>query len=76
MGYDRGDGFPLDFEPNAILFGSKSRGKPSPRSYPTQRDRKLKYSFLSAVGSKISESLPSTSPQTASILTSAKFHLF
>ena len=27
MGYDRGDSFPFDFEPNQILFGSKSKGK-------------------------------------------------
>ena len=27
MGYDRGDSFPLDFGPNGILFGSKSKGK-------------------------------------------------
>ena len=25
MGYDRGDNFPLDFEPNEIPFGSKSK---------------------------------------------------
>ena len=24
MGYDRGDSFPFDFEPNEIPFGSKS----------------------------------------------------
>jgi len=27
MGYDRGDSFPFDFEPNGIPFGSKSKGK-------------------------------------------------
>ena len=27
MGYDRGDSFPFDFEPNGIQFGSKSKGK-------------------------------------------------
>ena len=48
MGYDRGDSFPLDFEPNGIPFGSKSKGEPSPRSYPIERERKWKYSFLSA----------------------------
>ena len=32
MGYDRGDSFPFDFEPNGIAFGSKSKGKLSPRS--------------------------------------------
>ena len=26
MGYDRGDSFPIDFEPNEIQFGSKSKG--------------------------------------------------
>ena len=47
MGYDRGDSFPFDFEPNGIPFGSKSKGKLSPRSYPIQFERKWKYSFLS-----------------------------
>ena len=47
MGYDRGDNFPLDFEPNGIPFGSKSNEKVSPRSYPIQCERKWKYSFLS-----------------------------
>ena len=46
MGYDRGDCFPFDFEPNGILFGSKSEGKLSPRSYPIQFERKLIHSFL------------------------------
>ena len=45
MGYDHGDSFPFDFEPNGIPFGSKSRGKLSPRSYPVQCERKC--SFLS-----------------------------
>ena len=49
MGYDRGDSFPFDFETNGIPFGSKSKGKLSPRSYPIQFVRKWKYSFLSAV---------------------------
>ena len=49
MGYNRGDSFPLDFEPNGNPFGSKSIGKMSPRSYPIQCERKWKYSFLSAV---------------------------
>ena len=48
MGYDRGDSFPFDFEPNGIPFGSKSKGKLSPRSYPIQYERKWKYNFLSA----------------------------
>ena len=47
MGYDRGDGFPFDFEPNGIPFDSKSRRKLSPRSYPIQCERKWKHSFLS-----------------------------
>ena len=25
MGYDRGDSFPFDFEPNGIPFGSENR---------------------------------------------------
>ena len=47
MGYDRGDIFPFDFEPNGIPFGSKPKEKLSPRSYPIQCERKWKYSFLS-----------------------------
>ena len=47
MGYDRGDSFPFDFEPNGIPFGSKSKEKLSPRSYPIQCERNWKYSFLS-----------------------------
>ena len=47
MGCDRGDSFPFDFEPNEILFGSKSKGKLSPRSYPIQYERKWEHSFLS-----------------------------
>ena len=47
MEYDRGDSFRFDFEPNGVPFGSKSKGKLSPRSYPIQCERKLKYSFLS-----------------------------
>ena len=45
MGYDPGDSF--DFEPNGFLFGSKSKGKLSPGSYPIQCERKWKYSLLS-----------------------------
>ena len=48
MGYDRGVSFPIDFEPNGFPFGSKSKGKLSPRSYPIQYERKTIYSFLSA----------------------------
>ena len=47
MGYDRGDSFPFDFEPNGIPLGSKSKGKLPPRSYPIQFERKWKYSLLS-----------------------------
>ena len=47
MGYDRGDSFPFDFEPNGIPFSSKSKGKPSLRSYPIQCEGKWEYSFLS-----------------------------
>ena len=48
MGYDRGDSFPFDFEPNGNRFGSKSKGKLSQRPYPIQCERNWKYSFLSA----------------------------
>ena len=47
MGYDPGDSFPFDFEPNKIHFGSKLKGKLSPQSYPIHCKRKWKYSFLS-----------------------------
>ena len=47
MGYDRGGSFPFDFEPNENPFGSKSKRKLSPRSYPIQCERKWKHSFLS-----------------------------
>ena len=40
MEYDRGESFPLDFEPNEIVFSSKSKRKLSPRSYSTQFERK------------------------------------
>ena len=46
MGYDRGDSFLFDFEPNGISFHSKSKGKLSPRSYHIQFERKSR--FLSA----------------------------
>ena len=48
MRCDRGDSFPFDFEPNGNLFGSKWKGKLSPRSYPIPFKMKCKYSFLSA----------------------------
>ena len=47
LGYDHGDSFPFDFEPNGNPFGSKSKGKLSPRPYPIHCERKWKYSFLS-----------------------------
>ena len=46
MGYDHGDRFPSDFDPNGTPFGSKSKGKLSPRSYPVQSEKKCKHSFL------------------------------
>ena len=51
MGYDRGDSFPFDFEPNGIPFGTKSKGKLSPRSYSTQFARKWKSISTSVNGS-------------------------
>ena len=47
MGYDRRDSVPFDFEPNEIPFGTTSKGKLSPRSYPIQFERKRKQSFFS-----------------------------
>ena len=40
MENDRGDSFPLDFEPNGIPFVSKLKGKLSPRSDTIQFERK------------------------------------
>ena len=40
MGNGHGDSFPYDFEPNGITFGSKSKGKLSPRPLPIQCERK------------------------------------
>ena len=53
MGYDRGDSFSFDFEPNEFLFGSKSKGKLSPRAYPIHYERNWKCSFLSVVFAKV-----------------------
>ena len=50
MRYDRGDKLPFDFEPNGNPFGSKLKGKLSPRSYPIQCERKMKYNFVSDSG--------------------------
>ena len=47
MGYDRGESFSFNFEPNVIPIDSKLKGKLSPRSYPIQFERKWKHSFLS-----------------------------
>ena len=47
MGYDRGDSFPFDFEPNGFPFGLKLKEKLSPRSYPIQFERKWNTSFFS-----------------------------
>ena len=46
MGYDRGDSFPFDFEPNGTPFGSKMKGKLSLRSYSIQFEGKWKSIFL------------------------------
>ena len=43
MGYDRGNSFPwngIPLEWNGIPFGSKSKGKLSPRSYPIRCEKK------------------------------------
>ena len=47
MGYDRGGRFPFNFELKGNPFGSKSKGKLSPRSYPIDCERKWKHIFLS-----------------------------
>ena len=54
MGYDCGDSFPFDFEPNGIPFGSKSNGSIESQSYPIQCEKKWKYSFLSVAELAIS----------------------
>ena len=46
MGYDRGDSFPFDFEPNGLPLGSKSKSKLS----PIQFERKWNTSFLRVSG--------------------------
>ena len=47
MGYDRGERFSFDFEPNGNQFGSIYEGRLSQRPYPIQFERRWKYSFLS-----------------------------
>ena len=42
-----GDSSPFEFEPNGYPFGSNSKGKLSPRSYPIKFERKWNTSFLS-----------------------------
>ena len=42
--------FSFIFETSGIPFGSKLKGKLSPRSYPIQFERKCNYSFLSVTG--------------------------
>ena len=49
MGFDRGDSFPFDFEPNGIPFGSKSKGTLPPRIYPSRFVRKLKSKFSQCI---------------------------
>ena len=50
MEYDRGDSFPFDFKPNETTFGSRLKGKLSPRSYSMQFERKLKSIFVHETG--------------------------
>ena len=33
MGYDRGDSFPFDFEPNEVPFGSENRKETCPHDH-------------------------------------------
>ena len=47
MGYDRGDSSSSAFEPNGNPFGSKSKGKLSPRSCPIQFEKKWNARYLS-----------------------------
>ena len=47
-GYNHGDRFPFNFEPNGLPFGSKSKGKLPTQPYPIRFERKWKCSFLSA----------------------------
>ena len=62
MGYDCGDSFHFDFEPNGVPFGSKSKGKQSLRPYPIQCERKRKYSFLSVHYSKLPQLISQRNP--------------
>jgi len=60
--WPHGDSFPFDFEPNGLPFGSKSKGKLSPWSYPIQCERKWKYSFLSVAKDSVQTQLGNTPP--------------
>ena len=55
MGYGRGDSFPFYFEPNGIPYGSKLKGKLSPRPYPIRFERKWMHSSLSAPHANIAK---------------------
>ena len=48
MGYDRGDSFPIAFEPNGVPE-NQMNGKLSPRSYPIQFERKSNTNFYHCI---------------------------
>ena len=58
MEHNRSDNFTFNFEPNGIPFGSRSKGKLSPRLYIFQYERKWKYSFSVSQGWTIPFPLP------------------
>ena len=76
MGYDRGDSFPFDFEPNGFLFGSKSKGKLSPRSDPIQFEGKWNTSFLSVISYADPSSHSSTLFKRLDMLKCSDLHKF
>ena len=47
MEHDRGDSFPFDFKAVRIPFGSESRDKLSPHTYPIQFERKFIFLIVS-----------------------------
>ena len=49
MEYDCEDSFPFNFEKNRISYGSKSKGKQSPRSYPIKVEKGTGVYFLSVI---------------------------
>ena len=49
MGYDHGDSYFFNSDPNGIPFSSKSKRKLSPRPYTIQCERKWNTSFLSVL---------------------------